>query len=137
MTTVAATSMISKKSTTLVSLSGGQERSDRGFDPLSAVPRHVGAPLVGLGDLDVDLVDACTGRRDAGVAVACGRQGAQRPGAGCGEEPEVAGGRRDDLGGELVTGVQQAHERTAHGLASAVDDAAGDHRLLLEVNAGR
>ena len=66
-----------------------------------------------------------------------GGQGAQRPRSRGGEEPEVTGGRRDDLRGELVSGVQQAHERAADRLTRAVDDAAGDHRLLLEVDAGR
>src|SRR5690349_7691721 len=93
--------------------------------------------LESLRDLDVDLVDAGPRGRHTGVAVARGRQRTQRPGAGRGEEPEVTGGRRDDLGGELVGGVQQAHDGTADRLARTVDDATGDHCFLLEVDAGR
>src|SRR5262245_42804535 len=127
MTTTAATSMISKNSTTSASLAAeapttlGGRRSDHDRS----------------GDLDVDLVNARAGRCHAGVAVACGGERAQRPGPRSGEEPEVTGGRRDDLGGELVGRVQQTHERAADRMTRAVDNAAGDHRFLLEVDAGR
>src|SRR3569623_1952319 len=73
------------------------------------------------------------GRGDAGGTGACGRQGAKRPGAGRGEEPEVAGGRRDHLGGELVRRVEQADERATDGLARALADAAVRDGLLLAV----
>ncbi len=88
-------------------------------------------------DLDVYLVDARARGLHHRVAVAGRRQRAQRPGSGRGEEPEIAGGRRDDLRGELVGGVQQPHERAAHGLAVTVHYAAGDHRFFFQVDAGR
>ena len=45
-------------------------------------------------------------------------------------------GYDDGCRGELVGGVQQTHERAADRLTRAVNDAAGDHGLLLEVDAG-
>src|SRR5205823_12085928 len=80
-----------------------------------------------------DLVDA-TVRRDGRVAVAFARQCAQGPRTGRGEEPELAGGRRHHLGGELTGGVEQPDVRTRHGRVAGPDDP-GDDRLLLDVDA--
>ena len=110
MTTTAATSMISKNSTTAASLVRRESRlagptryrADVSLCIRLGNRRHMPRRRRSSGDLDVDLVDARAGRCHAGVAVARRRQRAQRPRAGRGEEPEVTGGRRDDLGGELV-----------------------------------
>src|SRR5690348_9349951 len=126
MTTTAATSMTSKNNTTASSLVGGGHPRRAALARVRPVRRDQGS-----GDLDVDLVDARARRSDAGVAVARRGQCAQRPRAGGGEEPEVTGGRGDDLGGELVGRVEQADERPADRLTGAVHDAAGDHRFLL------
>ncbi len=88
-----------------------------------------------LRDRHVDGVDAGAVRGDRHVAVAGARQGTDLPGAGCGEEAEVAGRGRDDLGGELVGAVEQADERATHRLAVSGQHAAGDDGFLLDVHA--
>src|SRR5207245_8120972 len=56
----------------------------------------------------------------------------QRPVAGRGEEPEVAGGGRDHLCGELAGAVEQAHVGAGHRRVTGAHDAV-DHGLLLEI----
>src|SRR5271170_4948752 len=73
----ATTRMISKNKTTATSLVVGDAAAGRGDRS---------------GDLDVDLVDARARWGHHRVAITCRRECAQRPGPGCGEEPEVAGG---------------------------------------------
>ena len=116
--TTAATSMISKNRTTRsTSLVSGQARAGQAIlTSTSWIPAPFGSTMAS--------------------PLPAARQRPQRPGSGCGEEPEVAGGRRDDLGGELAGGVQQPHERTADGLAGAIHYASGDDRFFLQVNAG-
>src|SRR5947208_422337 len=68
-------------------------------------------------------------------------QHGQRPGSRRREEPEVAGGRRDDLGGELARGVQQPHvragDRSVRPVSGRSAHDAVDDGFLLDVDPRR
>src|SRR5258705_13847356 len=102
--------MIQRRFTAHILAAGTRDAALRGW-ARGAASRWNG---VASADGDGDLVDTAV-RGQGGVAVALPGQGAQRPRAGGGEEPELAGRRGDDLGGELAGGAAQAHVRAADG----------------------
>jgi hypothetical protein len=79
---------------------------------LAAGPRHSGDG----GQRQVDSRDAGRGLHVL-LALGATRQGADGPGPGRGEEPEVTGVAGDDLRGELAARVQQPDVRRRLGLA--------------------
>src|ERR687898_3021019 len=97
------------------------------FGALDA-PKATSATRVRSGDRQLGGVQPGAAGGDDRLPVARARQGPQRPGARCREEPEVARRRRDDLRGELARAVEQTDERTADGLPAG-HHATGEHGL--------
>src|SRR5919112_2954374 len=86
-------------------------------------------------DRDLHLGDLAQTRHDRPLdRLATRRQGAQRPLAGGGEEPELPGRRRGHLCGELPGAVEQSDVRRADRITLVSDDALDDG-LLRHVDA--
>src|SRR5579884_1415665 len=97
-----------------------------------AVQRSLSAerPFLRASDIDTQVADLALADADrlAGAGVRRTSDDPHRPVAGTGEEPELTGGGRDDLGSELAAAVEQPHVSTGERLAAGVNESL-DHRL--------